>query len=79
MRNIANIISHILEEIPSSRITQEFIKSLVELRDKSSFVPEEAMAFYWGELSNLTIDTLKPQEGGMQEWENNVINILLGV
>lgn len=79
MRNLFDTINVILEQIPTLRTTQEFTIKLVAIRDKAPFIPEEALEHYWNNLTDLIIETLHPELGGLQGWEQSVINKLLGV
>lgn len=76
IRNIVDIINQILDVIPKNRISYELIQDLTKIRDRASFMPPEIILVAWIELHAKILETLKPEEFQLTDWELQVMNIL---
>ena len=78
MRNIVDTINQILAIVPTTRVTYNLIQDLTRIRDRASFMPPEISYKAWEELHEKVVETFKPEEFQLADWELEVINILTG-
>lgn len=79
MRNIVDIINQMIDLIPTNRMTYDLVQELVKIRDRASFMPPEIIDQAWFQLHRSLVHIFKPEEFQLQDWEQQVMNLLIGV
>lgn len=78
MRNFVDICNRIIPLIPTNRTTYDLIQAITNLRDKAMFMPPEIIIVSWIELHLSITEVFKPEEFDLRDWEQQIINILIG-